>query len=308
MGRTLPFRANAAYSLYGILKGHARANKCSSATYINTFVTYMGADTILNTVGRTDITGFSNSSYDDDTWQYDSNSYCDQMSSSYLTDYQRRLVEENLAERGGDRDLSGSGDNNNNYISTTMGCAVDSEKFVMAVFGDGYCDGNYFLNKTEPMKKYNRAMSRVRCSKIWDRHSSKYNGDVLLSTSSACDTSYYGDRCPDPYGRKKRYARLVSGTDHSNMKPFSLVSYRAFAWALFVTGLALLAGAVFIKRRYGRKGRRKKRKDKRKKRKSQSPKSSPKSPDDSLVGEDFESGVQMMHENSGDQMDLEDKR
>ena len=34
----------------------------------------------------------------------------------------------------------------------------------------------------------------------------------------------------------------------------------------------------------------------------------PKSPDDSLVGEDFESGVQMMHENSGDQMDLEDKR
>ena len=241
-GRTLPFRANVAYSLYGVLKGQFRINKCSKATYINTFVTFMGADALLNTIGRH---GLGN---DDDAGY--GNAYCGQMDAADV--YYDRALE--------------SGDNNDDsLVSTTMGCALNSDKFVMAIFGDGYCDGNKFMNVTDGMRSYNRAMKGARCEKIWDNGSARYTGDDLLRGSSSCDTSYYGNRCPDPYGRKKRYARMASGGTNyrESARRFFLYFARGLAWILLVAGLLLLAAAFWIRRRYGRSRRRSRRKKKR---------------------------------------------
>ena len=263
-GRTLPFRANVAYSLYGVLKGQFRINKCSKATYINTFVTFMGADALLNTIGRH---GLGN---DDDAGY--GNAYCTQMDAYDLYGRDRDLLGDLF-----DRDL-GSGDNNNNdnLISTTMGCAINSDKFVMAAFGNGYCDGNKFLNNTDDMRSYNRAMKNIRCEKIWDQHSTKYIGDELLRSSNACDSSYYGNRCPDPYGRKKRYAKMSSGgtsfTDGA--RRFFLYFVRGLAWILLFAGLLLLAAAFWIKRRYGRGRRRRSSRRKKSTKKSRSSRSS----------------------------------
>mmetsp|Transcript_24771 Transcript_24771/g.50821 ORF Transcript_24771/g.50821 Transcript_24771/m.50821 type:complete len:530 (+) Transcript_24771:246-1835(+) len=251
-GRTLPFRANVAYSLYGVLKGQFRINKCSKSTYINTFVTFMGADALLNTIGRH---GLGN---DDDAGY--GNAYCAQIDMADLYRDRDRALE--------------SGDNNNDdsLASTTMGCALNSDKFVMATFADGYCDGNKFMNVTDSMRSYNRAMKGARCEKIWDNGSARYAGDDLLRGSSSCDTSYYGNRCPDPYGRKKKYAKLASGGNNygESARRFFLYFARGLAWILLVAGLVLLAAAFWIKRRYGRSRRRSSRRKKKVKRRRSS--------------------------------------
>jgi hypothetical protein len=143
-GRTTTFRANAAYSLYGIKRGQTRARKCSKATYINSFITNMGADTILNVLGR------KNYANDDDSGY--GHAYC------YEVDQGNR-----------DRDLaSGDKEQEDDSVSTTMGCSLTSNNFVMATFQVGYCDGKYFLNITDEMNAYNKAMNKVTCDKIWD--------------------------------------------------------------------------------------------------------------------------------------------
>ena len=261
MGRTLPFRANVAYSLYGVMKGQFRLNHCSKSTYINTFITHLGADELLNTIGKH---GLGN---DDDAGY--GNAYCTQMDAyEFNSQYGRALEEDGQFDF--ERELSGDNNNNNNQnlVSMTMGCAINTDKFVMASFGDGYCDGSKFMNITDNMRSYNRAMKSVRCEKIWDAHSTRYTGDELLSGSSSCDTSYYGNRCPDPYGRKKKYARLASGGTNyrDSARRFFLHFFRGLAWILLVLGLVLLAAAFWIKRRYGRSRRRSRKKGSKKRR------------------------------------------
>jgi len=261
-GRTLPFRANVAYSLYGVMKGQFRLNHCSKSTYINTFITNLGADELLNTIGKH---GLGN---DDDAGY--GNAYCTQMDAyDFNLQFSRGLE----GDVDFERELSGDNNNNNqNLVSMTMGCAINNDKFVMASFGDGYCDGTKFMNITDNMRSYNRAMRGVRCDKIWDAHSSHFTGDQLLAGSSTCDTAYYGNRCPDPYGRKKKYAKLASGGTNyrEGARRFFLHFTRGLAWILLILGLVLLAAAFWIKRRYGRSRRRSRKKNSKKKRRSSS--------------------------------------
>ena len=76
--RTQPFCANAAYSLYGIRKGHfwhfARA--CAKATFINSFFTYGGADVLAEAIGMNVDTYYGDGYSDDDNAYAMSNAYC----------------------------------------------------------------------------------------------------------------------------------------------------------------------------------------------------------------------------------------
>lgn len=250
-----------AYSLYGVMKGQFRLNHCSKSTYINTFITHMGADALLNTIGRH---GLGN---DDDAGY--GNAYCTQMDAyEFHSQYGRSLEEDGQFDF--ERELSGDNDDDaqNNLVSVTMGCGINTDKFVLASFGGGYCEGGKFMNITDNLRSYNRAMRGVRCDKIWDAHSSRYTGNELLAGSSSCDTSYYGNRCPDPYGRKKKYARLASGGTNyrDSARRFFLRFVRGLAWVLLVLGVVLLAAAFWIKRRYGRSRRRSRRKGSKKRR------------------------------------------
>jgi hypothetical protein len=229
-GRTTTFRANAAYSLYGIKKGQTRVQKCSRYTYINSFITNAGADTILNVLGR--------GNNDDDNGY--GNAYCQEVDQD---------------DNGRDRNL-GSGDsgdqNDNDSVSTTMGCSLTGNTYVMATFQGAYCDGNYFLGITDDMKDYNKAMSKVTCDKIWDYSQGYSSGervetaaDTLLATSLACSSQMYGKRCPDPYGIIKKYRAAVTGRSGAAVQTF----FRITSWIAFLVGLGLMTVAYYARYR-----------------------------------------------------------
>lgn len=192
MGSTPCFRANAAFSLYGILLPDENTNDnrrfksrelCSKATYINSFFTTHGAMTISNAFG-----------FGDDM----ATVYCSnvQVSNSY----------------------QGGGDNNNNnnqkkYMSTTTGCV--SGQFVYDAFQGKYCDGNKYSFRVDVLEDYNANMEEITCTKIWDydvnvlgsnRRDLGYGSDAeaILYYSKSCSVDQYPGVCPDPFGTKKR--------------------------------------------------------------------------------------------------------
>lgn len=233
-GRTTAFRANTAYNLYGVRRGFfsfLTLRKCSEHTYINTFITNNGADSILNVTGRL--------SSSDDFYNGYGRAYC----------YEAGQDDDD----GGRRNL-GSGDNNNgndDSMSTTMGCSLEGYRYAMAVFQGDYCDGRYFLEIDDDMKDYNRQQNKVKCDKIWDYSSAFKKGervdtpaDSLLEESSSCSNAMYDGHCPDPYGVNKAYKRAISKSG-----PPLQATARVLSWMSLVVGLVLIATAYFAKNR-----------------------------------------------------------
>lgn len=278
-GRTTPFRANVAYSLYGIKKGffnYRLINKCAKATYINTYVTFMGADALLQSLGRTvEDVDYSNGDDGDGSGhtscaETDSDSVNWPEGFVYSNDDDdggnRRLSEEERHLSEEERRLS-SGSGDEDTLSTTLGCAVDTGSFVMAVFGDGYCSGGSFINTTaDDVSSYNNAMSSVTCEQV---DLGSYNNDdtddynyygmsSLLESSSSCDSSYYGDRCPDPYGKKAQWARQISKQQSAAAREAGEISdtggfarvLRGMSWFLVVSGMILFGGALWVHLRF----------------------------------------------------------
>jgi hypothetical protein len=222
MSRVQTFRANAAFSLYGTLReGGSFGGGCKKKTYINSFFTYKGADTIVKLLDL-GVSAFPDASY--------GSNYC----YSYYEEGDNNKNDRN--NNNNHRDLK-SGDNNKNNqnkMTTTMGCAADGS-FANAKFYGEDCDGNYFLNITDDLDDYNNAMDKVSCQQIWNynkdfKQSSNSNGrrnlgqhfnddaipstygsiaEKLLYTSFACDLDLYPDACPDPYGLKTKYTDAI---------------------------------------------------------------------------------------------------
>jgi len=278
--RTQPFCANAAFSLYGVLKGHwLQWNHCSRATYINSFFTYGGADTIFEALNIHVQTVFEDYNTDDDGSSYSShaNAMCYEVEDEYNNRVLRILRQQ--------RDL-GSGDNNggnSNYgMSSTMGCSANG-KFTVATFEGQTCDGNYYLESTDDLTKYNRKMNGVRCRQIWNRftHSkgaatytrmleeAGNNGDdddsggddyyavsynspaeYLLSHSWACDVSLYPEGCPDPYGLKSKYDAVLSAVSSGRSTKMTVFYMRLRKPFLVVSTLFMMAALALLSATY----------------------------------------------------------
>lgn len=278
--RIQPFRANAAFSLYGILRGTSGlGRKCRKGTYINTFFTYEGADTLLQALGSSVQTAFPDGNY----------------GSAYCYDYES----EDDGSDNGDRQLnSGSGDGDDQ--SMTMGCSADAN-FVVATFDGSACDGTYFLNTTDDLSDYNSAMDHLSCSQVWNyrkamKNSRKLadaaddyyadegadegddeaaanddgnaynNGDddsssttygsiaeTLLSSSFACDiTLFPNGLCPDPYGLKAKYATNIAVSARKS-KSIRLKNWQTpmmvFSWLFFLAGIAFAGFGYYMLRK-----------------------------------------------------------
>jgi hypothetical protein len=250
MTRVQPFRANAAFSLYGILRGSLSAGGCRRGTYINSFFTYMGADSILQALHKSPSTAFPDEAYGsagcyqyygdgngrDLIWLRDYQELLDYTDGESLEDFERLLNNNNNNNNG----------NNNNQISTTMGCNLDGD-FVVAEFAGADCDGKNVLNTTTSLPQYNRAIRNLGCQNIWKRRrdSRKNNGwngtvaEKILSTSFACDIALYGDLCPDPYGLKHKYD---ANTKLSAMKGRSVTIGKWQGTLRLLSSLMLIAG------------------------------------------------------------------
>lgn len=267
--RTQPFCANAAYSLYGTLKGHFTAfNSCTKGTYINSFFTYGGADTLLSALDISTSTVFDDYQYDDD----DGNYYTQSNSNAVCYPIEGENGGNNQNNNNGN---SGDGDDHLSGMSSTMGCTRDG-KFAVATFQGDTCDGNYFLETTDYLRKYNRNINGVKCRQIWnlrrdgntlnqqerkleDNQDDNYYytpasaAEGLLMNSWACNTEIYGKGCPDPYGLKSKYNAVLAAVSNGQSARVAVTNARLktplrfLSWMAFIAGTTLLAASYYIK-------------------------------------------------------------
>lgn len=203
MGHTQCFRANVAYSLYGVKAGKSppeNKNGCIHANYINSFFTFQGIESFADPLGI-------------DYESYGANSDC---------------------TRNDDPDQGGENDKQNDqvhgqqlygdYTSSGTGCSKEGE-FIIAQFQGAFCDGAHFQATTDQLQTLNSNLAALGCYQVYSSDGS--NGDAnnnnemdkeednkgdaensiaqrLLESSTACSTVEYGSRCPDPFSRKRQ--------------------------------------------------------------------------------------------------------
>lgn len=265
--RTQPFCANAAYTLHGILKGDISGwNSCNRHSYINSFFTYGGADTIMDALDVEANTVFTDYESDNAGNSY-SNSVCYKAGGNNNNN-NKNNNNKNSGDNGGD-----------SATSSTMGCSSDS-KFVVATFTGETCDGNNFLQTTDYLTQYNKAMDSIKCHQIWNykkhytsngssgralknenqnnddknKQSSSYSSpaQMLLANSWACDISVYPTGCPDPYGLKRRYDAVLQAVSNGSSSRMAIANARLkkplsiLAWFILTTGTGFLCAAYYI--------------------------------------------------------------
>eukprot|EP00547_Thalassionema_nitzschioides_P005454 CAMPEP_0194203478 /NCGR_PEP_ID=MMETSP0156-20130528/3235_1 /TAXON_ID=33649 /ORGANISM="Thalassionema nitzschioides, Strain L26-B" /LENGTH=389 /DNA_ID=CAMNT_0038929231 /DNA_START=98 /DNA_END=1267 /DNA_ORIENTATION=- len=281
MTRVQPFRANAAFSLYGFLKSSFNMpgrGSCRKATYINTFFTYEGADSILSNLGKSvdlsSVLGGDNNNDDDGYSSAGVGCYEAEYDDYYYAaaDDSEDGSEDHSEDRK-QRELSSNSQDNDNSASKTLGCTADGA-FAIAKFQGEDCDGRYFLNTTQDdMSDYNHAMESLHCAPIYKGSDTSLVYSIL-STSFACDIALYGTNCPDPYDLKHQYD---SNTILSSKMGRSVVvgrwqtPVRILTMICFVAGIVLLVMIGFMKNpKLNRKFRKlvKKKKSKKKKQKT----------------------------------------
>jgi hypothetical protein len=235
MGRTQCFRANVAYSLYGVKTGKnapSSISACSSPYYINSFFTTAGIESFGDNVGI---------DYED----AGASSECDN--------------EEGDDDDNEDNNNNGDDHGNNemlyeNYLSYGTGCS-SSGNFIQAQFQGAYCDGNHFLAATDDFEDLNEAFEELGCLQVYgfvssDDEDGDNEGDDnddnaaynLLSYSAACShTEYperYPERCPDPHGYKKKR--------DANLYNYSKAHFRAVPLVMPILSSLLIVGALIL--------------------------------------------------------------
>jgi hypothetical protein len=237
MGYTHCFRANAAYSLYGVLKGN-NDNGCTSGTYINSFFTNYGVDAFEPVMEAAGV--FSEGNGD-----------------SYTAECQ----EGGNNDAGNDADGGGYGggtsyaNKGDNMGSTSYGMSCNSNQFVTKKFRGRYCDGKDAMEVTNLLESFNEAIEQVECVQVYSGSNDANNGDddiasELLTSSKACSLREYPSQCPDPYGKLLRYTRALecsTGTICILTRPDARLSRDISSVVLLVSGLGMIGAALFCK-------------------------------------------------------------
>lgn len=205
MGSTPCFRANVAYTLYGVKAGaEVGNNPCDSSNYINSFFTTKGIEAFGDSVGL---------NYD----QYGASSVCSVSYNGAYYGYDDNQNNQNGYSHG---QLMSE-----NYSSSTLGCDA-SGQFTLATFKGATCDGSHFLGNTVDKYNYmNRALGNLGCVQVYaaadeqDENENAEEGEeqrqeegeeedqsmasYLLKRSASCSHNEYPDTCPDPFNVKR---------------------------------------------------------------------------------------------------------
>jgi hypothetical protein len=250
--RVQAFRANAAFTLYGILRNDFHyGNKCSKKTYINSFFTSVGANKIAQ-LFDINVSPFADSAFE--------SNYCysfDNEASAYLNEKSSKKV------------------------STTIGCTEDG-LFGIAEFLGEDCDGDMFLKITDNLTLYNNAMNEISCGQVWsyeiindaDKNNKRvlgqsFNDDViptkfgsiaekLLRTSFACDLDLFPVACPDPYGLKLKYSNAMKAAAkygypsiHFNFNMFQRIEFPSptifLSWVFLILTVVITVYSYWLK-------------------------------------------------------------
>lgn len=212
LGNTQCYRANAAYSLYGVKAGdEVPTNACRKKYYINSFFTKSGMQDLGSVLGL--------------EYYEDASSQCAMMEN--------------------DNEDNNQNNNNNNSFQHNVQMYPNAQsyttycsggKFVQAMFSGAYCTGQGELTLMDSLSYLNEELDEVGCFIAYSSYD--YNDDEgddddedarklesqsgdgdeeeeegnedktiwdLLEYSDSCSVVEYPKGCPDPYGAKKSF-------------------------------------------------------------------------------------------------------
>ena len=207
LGGPQRFQANAAYSLFGVLKKH-RDSGCSKKTYINSFFTSNGVENLAYPLGV-------DTSYIDTKCGNDRGSK-DRALEASSADFERDVIQNRrrLEDQAANDDQANANDYNDydgaDGYSYGTGCSANL-KYTSDSFAGGYCDGSRYLETVDTLDAFNGNMTALNCEQIYSStdDSSAFSSLAysILSYSYACSRKLYGNSCPDPFGVKTKYDR-----------------------------------------------------------------------------------------------------
>ena len=229
MGLAPCYRANSAYSLYGILKGE-KDTGCNAKTFINSFFTTRGVETFTEYM---EYAGKSFTSGNDDGYAGGVSSVCEAAQNDDHGGYDDAYAYKHNANLG------------KGYTSYSVGCSADGE-YVEKTFKGQYCSESSSSRVTGNLATFNKEMDGIQCQSIYSssQNNNNNNGGApveLLVFSRSCNVLEYPTRCPDPHGKLLKYERrLEDSTEivHNKRKE----RFRKIAsWFLLLVGILLIA-------------------------------------------------------------------
>ena len=229
MGLAPCYRANAAFSLYGVLKGESDTG-CNAKTYINSFFTTQGIETFteyMQYAGSTFTAG------NDDGYAGGVSSAC--------------AAEDSGAGNDDGYEYSHGESIATGYSSYAVGCSAKG-RYVEKKFAGQYCTESTGSKVTNELATFNEDLSNVQCKSIYSSKQQNYNDGAtsvgVLAISRSCSVLEYTEACPDPHGKLIKYERRLedsTGFVHSKRKERAR---KIIAWLLLMTGLLLIAVSV----------------------------------------------------------------
>jgi hypothetical protein len=237
LGLTECYRAEAAYSIYGVRKGEEDVG-CHKSTFVNSFFTTTGVEYFSESLVYAGVP---------------------------MTEYDEEITSQCAVENEGDDDNAAGYQNNNAEIygsstSKGLGCS-DTGTFVVKTYKGAYCTRNNAIRTTDKLQQFNKEIEQADCVAIYDgsyvadedngnddgnnEKDFEYAVELLLSNSRACSVREFPDQCPDPHGRLSNVARQQ---EHAAALEENKTKERvktAFSWILLVLGILFLLTAAW---------------------------------------------------------------
>ena len=217
LGKTQCFKANAAYSLYGVLKGQKAIMKggsyCHGDSFINSFFTTFGAESFAGPLGLgVDTANSYCTSTSEDGEQYKGSNDGNSGDNEEYADAQ--VDDDYLGDDYAYYDF-------NRFTSTGTGCSAD-KNFVTDFYSGAFCHGSNFNTTLNALTTFNEALRSFDCQQIYssssngggrrmeeDHNFEEMNPVQILSYSKSCSLTQYPEDCPGTLQRKAKGVSLA---------------------------------------------------------------------------------------------------
>ena len=262
LGKTQCFRANSAFSLYGVLKDSSAETKdgsmCHKGTFINSFFTTLGVEVITSAFGI-------EVAADDDNGNYPS-SYCTSVGDDNAGDDNAgddnagddNAGDDNAGDDNAD-DANGEEEKRDGWVDyssyTSYGTGCKKKQFVLDQYNGAFCNGHNVSTTLDTFDSFNSNLESMGCTQIFYGNGNMNDGrkmrkleenDVpgILYYSRACSPLLYPEECPDPYGLVKQYERKLNRALQTKTPTHTVYSatgraMSAFSWIFLIAGLVL---------------------------------------------------------------------
>lgn len=279
------YRANAAFTLYGVKSG-ASDHGCHEKTYINSFLTTTGVGALMSAIEEagsyTFNTAYGDGGGDDgggdddgaivvtaecssDFYHVGDDDHKDDDGACNGDDAVDDAVDgdEDGDEDGNDDGACGDDDDDDDQpddhatrqhlyrmyqdaTSYTVGCF--GKDFSYNSFQGAYCDGSWTTGVVHKLSSFNEEIKSVGCVAIYDAANGIDAATELLSNyADACSLRQYPDRCPDPYGKLKKYTNRIEGSTGSlttTLRKRFLA--KSTMWLAYIIGIFLMIASCYV--------------------------------------------------------------